>query len=374
MKFIATLALTLCIANFTHAQQSIIQFVFTSDPHYGLTRKQFQGNANVDAHIVNAAMIKKMNNIPSLRLPEDSGVLAGQLTGGIDFVVEGGDIANRMEPPLQSAASSWQQFEQDYVKGIQLSTRHHKSTKLYIIPGNHDISNAVGYHKPMEPKTDASSMVHIYNAMMHPQHPRTNDTYNYATDKINYSFDEGGIHFMFVTLYPDSAQRIWMETDLKQVHTPVILFSHDQPQCEAKHFVSPAPDHSGGFENLTTEVYKDGLNAKDDGGNTDMEQKGLITFLQQHPQIIAFFHGNTHINDYYEYHGLPVFRADSPMKGKISAKDETRLSFQLVTIDTKKCALTVRECLWNTDPAHPETPVVTGSTKTIRYEVADSRR
>ncbi len=38
------------------------------------------------------------------------------------------------------------------------------------------------------------------------------------------------------------------------------------------------------------------------------------------------------------------------MKGKYSAKDETKLAFELVTIDTDKKTMTVRECLWN---AHP---------------------
>jgi hypothetical protein len=41
------------------------------------------------------------------------------------------------------------------------------------------------------------------------------------------------------------------------------------------------------------------------------------------------------------------------MKGKYSAKDETLLSFELVTIDTRKRTMTVRECRWNTVPGNP---------------------
>jgi hypothetical protein len=41
------------------------------------------------------------------------------------------------------------------------------------------------------------------------------------------------------------------------------------------------------------------------------------------------------------------------MKGAVSADDETRLSFQVATIDTATRMLTVRECLWNADPAIP---------------------
>jgi hypothetical protein len=41
------------------------------------------------------------------------------------------------------------------------------------------------------------------------------------------------------------------------------------------------------------------------------------------------------------------------MKGAVSADDETRLSFHVASIDTATHTLTVRECLWNADPAHP---------------------
>jgi len=42
-----------------------------------------------------------------------------------------------------------------------------------------------------------------------------------------------------------------------------------------------------------------------------------------------------------------VFRADSPIKGKDSGKNETKLSFQVVTYDAAAKTLTARECLWN---------------------------
>ena len=34
-----------------------LQFIVTSDAHYGLTRATFRGHTNVDAHIVNAALV-----------------------------------------------------------------------------------------------------------------------------------------------------------------------------------------------------------------------------------------------------------------------------------------------------------------------------
>jgi hypothetical protein len=44
---------------------------------------------------------------------------------------------------------------------------------------------------------------------------------------------------------------------------------------------------------------------------------------------------------------LKTFRVDSPMKGKRSAQDESKLSFQVVTIDPRTARMTVREYLWN---------------------------
>jgi hypothetical protein len=57
---------------------SVIQMVFTSDAHYAVKRKKFRGDTAVDAHIVNAAMIKEINRVPALVLPADSGVAAGR--------------------------------------------------------------------------------------------------------------------------------------------------------------------------------------------------------------------------------------------------------------------------------------------------------
>ena len=62
-------------------------------------------------------------------------------------------------------------------------------------------------------------------------------TYDYKRDKINYSKNIDGIHFVFITLWPDFAGRIWMEKDLQEISSdmPVIIFTHDQPEYEAKH-------------------------------------------------------------------------------------------------------------------------------------------
>jgi len=358
-----------------------IEMVFTSDAHYALTRKKFRGDTNVNAHLVNASMIRQINSVPGLTLPPDGGVASGQKVEAVDYLIQTGDIANRMEVPYQSAEASWAQFTVDYMQSVNLTGRDGKPAKLLLAPGNHDISNAVGFYKPMNPKTDPTAMVQIYNLMLHPAQPMTNGDYNYVTDKINYSLNIHGIHFMFITLWPDSAERIWMEKDLDTVaaKTPVIVLCHDQPACEAKHFTNPIAPHDingkSKFENLVAEYYKEGPVAPGDDGATDIEQRGWVKFIKQHPNIKAYFHGNSNWNEFYVYKGpdndvaLNTFRVDSPMKGKYSSKDETKLSFQLISLDPITQMLTVRECLWDTDPANPAAKVVFGETKTVSLAV-----
>lgn len=358
----------------------ILNMLFSSDAHYGLTRA-FRGDTGVTGHSVNAAMIEQMNAMPGVIMPADSGVNGGTRVGAIDYVVQTGDIANRMEGGVQTAAASWAQFEQDYLHGLKLKGHDGKKARLLVTPGNHDISNAIGYGKPMIPATDPTAMVKIYNLMLKPKKPLTNETYNYHTQKIDYSRNIGGVHFMFLTLWPDSAQRIWMQADLDTVsaETPIVIFTHDQPTSEAKHFTNPVAPFNmtleNKFENLTEERYKEGAMATANGGNTAIEQRGWVAFLKKHPNIKAYFHGNSNYNEFYTYKGpdkdvdLKVFRVDSPMKGKYSAKDETKLSFQLISLDPDKQILTVRECLWDTEPLNKSRKITIGATATISLKV-----
>lgn len=359
------------------SHKNIIQLIFTSDAHYGIRRKTFRNDTAVTGHIVNAAMIRKMNSISAKQLPLDSGVNNGQITGSVDYIIEGGDIANRMEIPDQSDSASWKEFCGDYLHGVTLHNRYGKKTGILIIPGNHDITNAIGFYRPMKPATDATSMAGIYNRMMKPDVTLDANSYDYTKNKINYSKNISGIHFMFINLWPDSLEIIWMTKNLARISTkvPVIIFAHDQPECEAKHFSNP--DKSRGinkedkFEDLLAEVYKEGSTTVAAGEKTDIEQQGWVNFIKKHPNIKAYFHGNDNFNEFYNYRGplndisLPVFRVDSPMKGKYSSQNETKLSFQLISIDTKTLSMTVRECLWNTDLKNYNSPVKWGAVKTI---------
>ncbi len=135
-----------------HAQQ--IRFVFMSDPHYGL-ECEFRGHE---------ASAEEVNRI-----------MAGTV-GSLDFIVCGGDIANRMEDGVQPAAVSWQQFAATWLVPDMPPVR--------LLAGNHDLSNAIGYVRPLSPERDATCAAEIYNRTMQPDTLRTGATFDYATDKV----------------------------------------------------------------------------------------------------------------------------------------------------------------------------------------------
>lgn len=352
---------------------SIIQFVYTSDAHYGITRASFQGATTVNASVVNAAMVAKINTISSLTLPADNGVNAGKVVGGIDYLVNTGDFANREETGVQSATASWAQFTTNYINGLTLKNNSNQKATVLLAAGNHDVTNTLGYYKTMSPLTDNGSMVGPYNYMFSAT-PKTTATFSYSTDKIHYSKDVLGVHFVFVNMWPDTTERVWMTSNLSAVSssTPVIVFAHDQPNVESKHFTNPngtkTINATDKFENLIPEIFKDGAAIT---APSTIEQRSFVTFLKAHSNIKAYFHGNDNENKFYDYKGpdnditLKTFQVDSPMKGNFSGTDETKLSFQLVSIDTKAKTMTVRECLWNSTPTNPSAPIVWGATTTI---------
>jgi len=363
-------------------KSTILNMVVISDVHYGITRADFRGDTGVRSQIVNEAMIAQLNNLPKIILPVDSGVGTGTTVGAIDGIALTGDIANKMDPGVQKASTSWAQFVSDYLSGrLKLKASNGQATPVFLVPGNHDITNAIGSSKPMKPTTDPSSMVGMYNLMVKPDMSLTGDMYDYSEYKINYSKNIGGVHMMFITLWPDSVERIWMQKDLASVDKtiPVIIFTHDPPVADPKHFTNPVAPHEmnteNGFENLLAENYKESPTAKGDGGSTAIEQRGLVKFLKAHPNIKAYIHGHSNYNEFYTYKGpdndieLKVFRVDSPMKGKYSSKDEKLLSFQLLSLDIQSQQLTVRECLWNTEPRNKNQKIVFGKSQTISLKV-----
>ncbi|MCX6331836.1 MAG: metallophosphoesterase [Bacteroidetes bacterium] len=324
-------------------KDSVINFIFTSDVHFGLTKDHFRNRENVPALDVNLAMVEAMNTLSK-----------NQLTGeGIDALVITGDIANRMEMGIQSATTSWDQFKTTFLDNNHLKKANGSKSDLIVVPGNHDMSNAIGFHRLMAPKKDPASMIGIYN-LMFPKKQIT--TFDSSLNIIHFSKDIKGVHFIFLSLYPDSAERVWMEKDLKNITktTPVLLFAHSIPDVEPRFFQNPNGLHDindeDKFENLVPENYKDGNDVK---GETIIEQNGFANFINKHNNIKVYFHGHENWTDYYQYKGpnnkinLTCIRTDSPMKGRISLKDEKKLAFELVSINTNTGLLTIKEVLWN---------------------------
>jgi Calcineurin-like phosphoesterase len=337
------LLLLVSLISISQPKDRVINFIFTSDVHFGLTKENFRDKTDVSARDVNMAMLQVMNNLSKSQLPAE----------GVDALIITGDIANRMEKGVQSATASWNQFLEVFVDSNHLKKSDGTKTDLFVVPGNHDMSNAIGFHKPMKPLKDPASMIGIYNLMFPKNHV---DSFDSSLTRIHYSRDIKGVHFIFLSLYPDSAERVWMEYDLKKVSkiTPVFLFAHSIPDVEPRFFQNPNGLHDineeDKFENLVPESYKDGKDVK---GLTVIEQNGFSEFIQKHSNIKVYFHGHENFTEYYQYAGpnnnidLTCIRTDSPMKGKLSAKDEKKLAFELVSINANHSLLKVSEILWN---------------------------
>jgi hypothetical protein len=360
-----------------------VTFVFTSDVHFGITRANFRGETNVAAPVVNAALVRAVNGVSAAVLPADGGVRAGQTVGPVDFAVITGDLANRQELypiHIQSATASWADFKACWIDGLALKTAAGAATPLLFVPGNHDVSNAIGSPSKLLPATDPTSLVEIYNRMLRPAEPRTNATYRYATDKVYFSRDFGGAHCVYLTIWPDSKARAWIEADLKTVPAgvPVFIFCHDPPAVDARHFTNPYGNHDinsrDKFENVLDDIYAGPATATEGDrkpdGPTVIEQRALAAFLKAHPAIVGYFHGHTNFTEFYTWKGpdgdlaLAVFRADSPMKGSVSGKDERKLAFNVVSYDVAAGRLTARECLWNTS-ADASAGLVWGASATV---------
>ncbi len=381
----------------TSTPTPVTTFVYTSDAHYGIKRLPagiFSGYSS--AQQVNGAMITEMNRLQlsHVGLPNDGGVNSASAFSAVDFVVETGDAVNRSDGnvyPYKNAPATavWPQFVVDYFTRINLLNSSGTKAPIWMTPGNHDVSNAIGFYKaPLNADAgiDATSYVGIYN-LMNPAATISNASFTtaataaatYAKKRLVTSRDVNGVHFLFVGMWPDSVSRPLIDADLAKVPdtTPVILFTHDQPDAESKHFTNPATpftiNSTNMFENLLSDTFAEATLTpptpySDVAGTLAIpsikEQQAFVTWLKTHKNIVAYFHGNSNKNEYYTYPttdttssaylgaayavNLNVFRVDSPMKGDISSTDPTKLSFQVVQIDSDKKLMTVREYLWNT--------------------------
>lgn len=341
----------------------ILQFVYVSDAHYGITRESFHGSNDVDAAIVNAFLISKVNTLPTAIMPNDAGVNAGAAVGAIDMLINTGDYCTRAQDVTKSAASSWASFETQYINGITLRKRNGAAADVFYTIGNHDVSNAIGHTKPLT-AIDPVAMVNTYNNMVRPTTAITASTFDYTIHKIRFTRESDGVMFVFANMWPDPSERAWIEAQLK--NKPALLFVHDEAAIEAKQLMSPngPNDFSNKFENLVNIV------GTSPSTSTINEQKGFAAWLKTHTQLKAYFHGNSNYNEFYDFTvdgvSLPVFRVDSPMKGEVSSKNPQMLSFQLVSIDTRDGRMTVREVLYNHTDLATDTSIKWGATRTVK--------
>ncbi len=353
-RLFSTLILLFCALS-VFGQQRYIQFIYTSDSHYGIER-DFRGESGVGAPEVNRAMIEQMGALPALTLPEDGGVRGGEKLQWVDYVINTGDIANRAEKGIQRSARSWRQFRRDWSR-LELTDAEGTPARLYLLPGNHDISNAVGHPSIPRRKVDATAAAGIYNAMLRPAEPVSKRTYRREKHLCNYSFDDSGVRFVFMDMWPDTRGREWLDAHLQEMPGEGIclIFAHDQPDVEARHLINPNGNNDinpiDRFENLTGDISS--------VAESDLvpvkEHSELDAFLSAHPVIRGYFHGNDNHNEFYtwgETARIPVFRIDSPMKGNVSFFEgrEDMLSFQFVVIDTERKTMTVREYFWSRSP------------------------
>jgi hypothetical protein len=347
------------------AEESDLQFVIVSDIHFGFVRvnpAMLNGHAYTDGLHVNQVMVQSLNGLSDLHIPHDDGVAAAHRVGRIDFVAVTGDVANRAEKGLELVPDDLKDYTTDWVNGLTLECKPHVVTPIMLTPGNHDVSNAIGHTKIPAANVDGSSMkmmldqaqpgnaVTVYNRSVF----EAKDANGVSINKPNHSMTMDGIHFVFVTIWPDSGNRAWIDADLANVPltTPVMLFMHDYPDLDPKHLNNPAAGHpiTAAYEACET----DPQSPADPPGSSVVEQRAMVAWLKTHPNIVAWFHGHTNYNDMYDWNGpdgditLHCYRLDSPMKGQITSAvgGEQYLSYQLACINREHMRMTVREVRW----------------------------
>ena len=73
---------------------------------------------------------------------------------------------------------------------------------IYLVPGNHDISNAIGYPKTLTPAKDETSAIEIYNHNMPEFGSRKISSFDYTANKVHYTFIKDNLRFAFVGIWP----------------------------------------------------------------------------------------------------------------------------------------------------------------------------
>ena len=290
---------------------STIQFVFTSDAHYGLAHAAFRGAIECQrARCVNRRA--GGGDQPRRRRSTSSSRAATSPTARKR---PGRPDSERRRLVVSVCA--------DYFDGLTVNDADGRRAAALVVPGNHEASNAVGFYKPMTPPIDKTSMVEIYNRMMLPAAPKTAASYTTpATACCIRTRRRPALRF--IRSGRTRPSRRWLEHDLARVDrsTPVVLFVHDQPEAHAKHFTNPNAPHdinaTDKFENLLADTSPTDRRSS----RRRSPSSATSSVPRTHRNITAYFHGNSNWNEFYEWTGpsqtlgLHMFRVDSPMKGQ----------------------------------------------------------
>ncbi|BDU77677.1 immunoglobulin-like domain-containing protein [Mesoterricola sediminis] len=364
----------------TVKQVPYIQFIHVSDLHFGdalAAAAAFQGaSTTVDALDVNTAMRDAVNTLSTATAPSDYGVGAGTVFGSFDFMANTGDMASRTQSGSyngNTAAQSWAQFTKVWLEGVTLKDNNGNALPQHLTPGNHDVANALGGPETLIGGIDPTALAGIYNLGMNPATPVTNATFDYNQHKVFFTKVYGGVHFVFLNQWLDAEMQEKLAAYLSGVgtSTPVMLFAHMPPEQNGANFRDPSTTgvdfpFGAGFANL----FRDPMSASNivapattitTATVPTKEVADLAAFLKARKNVIAWFNGHDNFTQYRTWNGensvlinnsmtqlsIPVFRCDSPVKGKDSGKDAKKLAFNVVTIDPAKKEFTVRECLWN---------------------------
>ena len=226
-----------------------IRFIYCSDLHYGIKRN-FRGK-ECETYKVVDEMLKSFTLLYSSPLPSDGGAGAGTVFGEPDFLICTGDISNRMQKGAWTASESWNQFKKDWIDALDYP--------VYVVPGNHDISNAIGYPKRLSPERDDASAVGIFNHNMPMYGHSEIEDFNYPENSVRYSFVRDSLRFMFIGMWPDGNMRMWMDSVMTEDPvSPVIIFTHDPVEADAKHYTNPNYPYNinavDKFENLLSDT------------------------------------------------------------------------------------------------------------------------
>ncbi len=366
---------------------AIVNFVYTSDNHYGIVRPLFRGNFNVTGQAVNEAMIARMNTLPVQLFPNDGGVAAGQSVGTVDFLMDTGDIANRSESQSAIAANAaldylgsivnypgnsaytapvssvtWSQWQHDYLGDtntgsragglLTLTNAAGQGIPVFLSPGNHDVSDAIGMNgKIAAGNVDATSFAQIYNRMT-PYSGKLPITTNIFTNpgdytnvnnQVNYSFDIGGVHVLCVNMFPDKNILNWMSADIANLptSTPVFLFCHvplNMAAGETKVFGTPTNTSNSAGADIPFKLS--GTDSANSYVDMNAAKQYVADWLVAHGNVRALFSGHDNFNGATNWNGqdangnliavrdsvwpgVTLFRVDSPMKGDVSGVSST---------------------------------------------------